>query len=175
MARKSISLGLAILCIAAPVPAAAFELTGGVSVGGVLAGIQPRLAVSPHIGFVWHARSGFLLVARDMCSIVPAVDRHGAGVYERASLDVGYGSESFFFDIGPSLSAFYAPACISNRCDRLNGISPGGHVELSAYLAGPLGVAVSVDVNYLVGDLGALYGSVAAAAVAGPVLRWSAK
>jgi hypothetical protein len=48
-------------------------------------------------------------------------------------------------------------------------------VELSAYLAGPLGVAVSVDVNYLVGDLGALYGSVAAAAVAGRVLRWSAK
>jgi len=38
-----------LVVLVVPSPAGAFELSGGVGLGGFLAGTAPRLAVSPHV------------------------------------------------------------------------------------------------------------------------------
>ena len=43
--------------------AAALDGSGGVGLGGTLAGAKPRLAVSPHVSISWRRDSGFLLSA----------------------------------------------------------------------------------------------------------------
>lgn len=68
----------AIALVALPSPAEAFELSGGVSLGGILAGTEPRLAVSPHAGISWRMESGFLVAAHDLFSILPATNRDGS-------------------------------------------------------------------------------------------------
>jgi len=153
-------------------PAQAFEISGGVGVGGLLVGTDPRLAVSPHVGIAWRMESGLLLAAQDVFSIVPATDPGGVGVYNQTSIALGYASESANFAVGPSLSIFSIPACGAMWCARVVGLAPGGHVSVNACFAGPLGVSVNGNVDWVEGRSPVFPGGVAAMVIVGPVLRW---
>lgn len=162
------------LLLAAPTSAEAFELSGGVSLGGVLAGTKPRFAVTPQAGMTWRLESGVLFAAHEALSILPATDRHGAGVYNQMSIVVGYGTERLSLRVGPALSIYSMPAC--NRallCGRVVGLAPGGQVQANLYFVGPLGVSVSASVDYVGGSSPVLPGSVAVTVNVGPVLRWA--
>lgn len=50
----------------------------------------------------------------------------------------------------------------------------GGHAQMNAYVAGPLGVSVSANVDWIGGNGLVLPGHASVIAVAGPVLRWLA-
>jgi len=106
-------------------PAAAFDASGGVGFGGALAGTRPRLAVSPHVSLSWRKESGLLFAVHEMCSILPAINEHGPGVYNQASAAVGYASVNANFSIGPSLSIYSISACNARSCGRVLGLSPG--------------------------------------------------
>lgn len=161
--------------VAAPSPAEAFELSGGVGLGGILAGTEPRLAVSPHAGISWRMESGLLIAAHDLFSILPATNSDGVGVHNQTSVAFGYASENGNFSVGPSLSVYSMPACGITLCGRVVGLSPGGHAQTNVYFAGRLGVSVSANIGWVGGRSLVLPGGVAAMIVAGPVLRWSAK
>ena len=47
-------------------PARAFEINGGVSLGGILAGTVPHFAVSLHAGVSWRLESGLLFAVQGM-------------------------------------------------------------------------------------------------------------
>ena len=64
-------------------PAAAFELSGGMSLGGFLVGTVPRLAVSPHAGISWRMKGEILFAVHDLCSILPPIYKDGFGVYNK--------------------------------------------------------------------------------------------
>ena len=168
-----------VFALVVPIPAGAFELSGGVSLGGFLAGTVPRLAVSPHMGVSWPMRSDFLFAVHDLGSILPPTDKDGIGVYNKTSVAVGYSSENAIFSAGPSFSIYSIAACsvYAGRilCGRVVGVAPGGHVQTDVYFAGPLGVSVSANVDWVGGRSLVLPGGVAVMVVAGPVLRWSAK
>lgn len=162
----------ACLLLVVPASARALEVSGGVSVGGILIGADPRLAVSPHAGMLWQLGSVVLSV-QDHVNILAAVNKLGVGVYNQTSVSIGYAWKTGDFSIGPSLSIYSMPACAANLCGRVVGVGPGGHAQISVYFAGPLGVSVSVNVDWIGGASSVLSGSVAAMAVAGPVFRWS--
>src|SRR5690242_3644227 len=107
-------IGRGLLCcamLAATTSAEALEVSGGVSLGGVLAGSKPRFAVTPHAGVAWRMESGLLVAAHEMLSILPATDQYGVGVYNRISGVLGYATEKVNFSVGPSLSIFYGTKC----------------------------------------------------------------
>jgi hypothetical protein len=58
---------------------------------------------------------------------------------------------------------------------RVVGVAPGGHAQVDTYFAGPLGVTVSGNMDWIGGRSAVLPGGIAAMLVAGPVLRWSDK
>jgi hypothetical protein len=159
----------------APAPAAAFELSGGVSLGGVLAGTKSRFAASPHAGISWRMGSGWLFAIHEMFSILPAINQHGVGVHNQTSASLGYAFEKGQLSLGPSLSFYSIPACNSAVCARVAGFSPGVYAQANAYFAERLGVSVSGNVDWIAGSGGALLGGVVAMVVAGPILRWSTK
>jgi hypothetical protein len=163
---------LVLAIVAASRPVEAFELSGGVSLGGILAGTLPRFAVSPHAGISWRTESGFLFEARNLCSILLAPSKEGVGIYDQTSATIGYASEKGSFSAGPSLSIYAMPVCGAALCGRLAGISPGGRIQASIYFADPLGVALQANVDWMSGSSRVLSGSVAAMIVAGPILRW---
>jgi hypothetical protein len=169
----------AALCVfglvAVPMPSGAVELSGGVGLGGILAGTVPRLAVSPNAGVSWRMKSGFLFAVHDLFSILPPINKDGAGVDNQTSVAIGYASEKSNFSVGPSLSIYSMPACGVTWCGRVVGLSPGGHGQANVYFAGPWGVSVSANVGWVGGRSLVLPGGVAAMIVAGPVFRWSAK
>ncbi len=158
-----------------PSEANAFELSGGVGVGGVLAGAKPRFAVSPHVGISWGADIGFRLAFHDICAILPATNSHGPGVHNQISGGVSYAIEKAEFSLGPSLAVYSIPACNDTDCARVTGVAPGALAQAEVHLTGPLGVSVSATVEWVGGSSDILPGSVAATAVIGPVLRWSPK
>lgn len=166
----TVSLVCALL---APLPAHAFELSGGVSVGGFLVGTDPRFVVSPHGGISWRTASGLLFAVRDVFSVVPATNSDGVGVYNQTSIALGYASQSANFSAGPSLSVYSIPACGALWCGRVVGLAPGGHADVNVYFAGPLGVSVNVSVDWVGGASLVLPGGVAALVLIGPVLRWN--
>ena len=166
-----------VLVLVVPIPAAAFELSGGVSLGGFQVGSTlPRLAVTPHVGLSWRRESGFLFVAHDLFSILTPVNKAGLGVFNKASITIGYGWEEGQVSAGPSLSIYSVPACgVTLLCGRVVGVAPGGHAQADVYAAGPLGVSVSANVDWIGGRSRVLPGGLAAMIVAGPVLRWRDK
>lgn len=175
-ARSACSVALAtylLVALAAPSPAEALELSGGVSFGALVVGTDPRLAVSPHAGISWRTESGFLFAAHDAVSIVPATNALGVGVYNQTSVGLGYSSESTNFSLGPSLSIYAMPACSARWCGRVVGLAPGGHAQVNVYLIGPLGVSVNADVDWVGGRSPILPGGVAAMVLVGPVIRWN--
>lgn len=167
---------LCAIALVAPAQARAFEVGGGVSLGGVLAGSKPRLAVTPNAGILWRMESGFLWAARETLSILPATDVGGVGVRSQTSVLIGYATKDSDFSAGPSLAVYSMPACNAfSLCARVVGLSPGGHAQTNLYFAGPLGVMVSASVGWIGGQSFVLPGSVVATIVAGPVLRWTGR
>lgn len=153
--------------------AGAFELSGGVNIGGIVIGPAPRLAVSPHAALGWRTESGLLVAAHEMFSILPASDAHGVGVYSQTSADIGYAWENVNVSLGPSLALYSVPACAPKPCARVAGIAPGGHAQVSVYLASPFGVSIWGGVDWL-GESTLVHG-VVGTIVAGPVVRWRSR
>jgi hypothetical protein len=153
--------------------AGAIELSGGVSVGGIVAGTMPRLAVMPHATLGWRMESGLLVAAHEVFSILPAGDAHGVGVYSQTSADIGYAWDSVNVSLGPSLALYAMPACAPTPCARVAGLAPGGHAQVSVYLAGPFGVSFWGGVDWL-GKSSLLRGVVGTIAL-GPVVRWRSR
>jgi hypothetical protein len=174
---RSIAIGALFVLVFAggPTPAAAFELNGGVGLGGMLAGTAPRLAVSPHAGIAWHMESGLLFAVQELFSVMPPIGKTGAGVSSQTSAALGYASKSCNFSAGPSLSIYSIPACGPTLCGRVVGLAVGGHFQADVYLAEPLGVSVSANVDWIGGSSRVLPGGVAAMVVAGPVFRLSSR
>jgi len=178
LGRRGAAFVCAIVLLVFPMSAEALEVSGGVSLGGILAGISPRLAVSPHANVSWRAENGWGFAAHDILSILPATSRDGVGVHNQTSVTFGYGTEKLDFNIGPSLSVYSMPACgippgaPRPLCGRVVGVAPGGHAQADVYFAGPLGVSVSANVEWVGGNSAVLPGSVAAMVLAGPVVRW---
>jgi hypothetical protein len=158
--------------LAAARSADAYELSGGVSLGGILVGTVPRLTVSPHGGFSWSREGGFLFAVHDVCNLVPGTGMLGFGVYNQTSASVGYVSKQFDLSLGPSLSVYSLPACGATLCGRVVGLAPGGRVETNLYFAGALGVSASGSLDWVGGQSLVLPGGWAAMVVVGPVLRW---
>lgn len=156
--------------------AEAFELSGGVGLGGVLIGTVPHLGVSPHAGISWRAESGFMFAAQDMCSIlIAAHGEAGPGVYNQTSAAIGYAWERWNLSLGPTLAFYSISACGATLCGRVLGLAPGGRAQVNAYFVGPLGIAVSGSAEWVGGRSRVLPGGVAAMIVAGPVLRWDSE
>jgi hypothetical protein len=164
----------ALLLTLVPQPAQAFELSGGVSMGGVLIGVDPRLAVTPHLGGVWHV-GNVALAAQNQLNVLAAVNKLGVGVYNQASLSAGYAWKTGNVTLGPAFSAYSMPACSATLCGRVVGIGAGAHAQLNVYLVGPVGVSLSANVDWIGGSSLVLPGNVAAMIIAGPVFRWSPK
>ena len=171
---------LGLLCasvlLVAPIPAEAFEVAGGVSVGGIQIGAKPQLAVTPQGAIAWRIGDAFLFAVHDLLSILPVANERGVGVHNQTSLVLGYATESARFSAGPSLSVYSMIACNSaSLCGRVVGLSPGGNVQASWYFAGPFGISVSGSVSWVGGRSLVLRDGVAAMVVAGPVLRWATR
>lgn len=160
-----------LFCTSAPAHAVEGDL--GVSVGGMVVGTVPRLAISPHAGVSVRIGDHFRLGARDMLSILPAVDRHGAGVYNQLSPTIELAWRTGNVSLGPSLGIFSMPACGTLRCTRLNGVAPGGTAQAIWYFAGRFGVSARGNVDWISGFGSVLPASLGVVIVAGPVFRLS--
>jgi hypothetical protein len=158
-----------------PMPARAFDLSGGLSFGGFQAGTLPRLAISPHAGVAWTRKGNYLFTIHDVCSILPPNDHIEVGVYNESSINVGYATETAYYSAGPSLAFYNMMACGPRLCGRVVGVAAGGHAQTDLYFAGPLGISISANVNWIGGQSLVLNGGLAFMVVAGPVLRWRAK
>jgi hypothetical protein len=167
---------MAVCSIAATTePAQAVEVNGGVSMGGVVAGIKPRLAVTPHAGVGWRADMGLFLGAHEMFGILPATDPHGAGVYSQTAADIGYAWDRGNLSLGPSIAVYSMPACNAMLCNRVVGLAPGVHAQANLYFADAFGLAIWGGVDWLGGSSLILPESMAAMVFAGPVLRLRTK
>jgi hypothetical protein len=164
-----------LVLLVVPMPAGAFELSAGASLGRIVVGTVPHLAVGPHASISWRKESGFLFAVHDMCSILPPINNAGVGVYNQTTVSIGYASEKVTFSAGPSLSIYSMSACGVTLCGRVGGVAPGGRAQTSYYFAGPLGVSLSGSVDWIGGRSFVLPGGVAAMVVVGPVLRWSTR
>jgi hypothetical protein len=170
------SAALLVLVLVAPIPAEAVEVAGGLSVGVFQAGTIPRVAVTPHAGISWRKESGFLLAVNDLFNILTPINKAGIGVFNKASVTIGFGWKDIDGTVGPSLSIYSMPECGATfLCGRVVGVAPGGHVQAEVYFAGPLGVSVSGNLDWIGGSSAVLPGGIAAMVVAGPVLRWRGK
>jgi hypothetical protein len=121
----------ACVLLVVPAPAQAVEISGGVSLGGILIGADPRLAVSPHADMSWRLESGVDFSVHDVFNVLPAVNKLGVGVYNQTSIAVGYAWDTANFSVGPSLSIYSIPACANAWCGRVVGLGPGGHAQVS--------------------------------------------
>jgi hypothetical protein len=150
----------------------AYEVNGGVSLGVLLAGSVPHLAVSPHVGAVLRTKGGLLFGVGNFLSILPATNDDGVGVYDQTTLFCGIGSESMSITLGPSVSFYSVAASGNGHHGRVSGSAPGGALEALVYFTGPFGVLVRGNVDWLSGDSLVLHDVVAATLIAGPVFRW---
>ncbi|WP_437935136.1 hypothetical protein [Sorangium sp. So ce341] len=174
LARRIPSAALVALVLV-PTQIEASELSAGVSLGWIQAGTALRLAVGPHAGISWHIERDLLFKVHDLCSVVPPIEAGGAGVYNHTSIAIGYAWKSGDFSAGPSAAIYFMPACGNTLCGRIAGMAVGGHAQTNAYVAGPLGVSVDANVDWIGGSSLVLPGHVSVIVVAGPVLRWSAQ
>jgi hypothetical protein len=135
------------------------------------------LAVSPHVTLAWQpGGGGFLLSASEMVSILPAVDPLGVGVHSQTSVDLGFAWTNVGLSLGPEVAAFSMPACRPGGCKRVEGITPGVHVQASLYVAGPLGLSIWSSIEWATQGSSILpSGSVTGTVLVGPVLRWRTK
>ncbi|WP_438038676.1 hypothetical protein [Sorangium sp. So ce128] len=92
--------------VVVPAPAQALEFHGGVSVGGIQIGTEPRLAVSPFAGWLWRSEGDLRLEVHNMLSIVPGA---GIGVYDRTAVTLGYATKTTTASLGSSLAIYSMP------------------------------------------------------------------
>ncbi|MDC3959547.1 hypothetical protein [Polyangium jinanense] len=107
MARRDGRIESGMLCAALILlvtPAEAYEVSGGVGLGGILVGTLPRFAVSPHAAVAWRGEGGFSFGVDDLCSVLPGTGRLGVGVYNQTSVAFGYAWKGGDFRVGPSFS-----------------------------------------------------------------------
>lgn len=55
-----------------------------------MSGALHVLLSAPHVGVSWRTEAGFLLLVEDALRVMPAVDRHGVGIYNQTSAAIGY-------------------------------------------------------------------------------------
>jgi hypothetical protein len=154
-------------------PAGALEISGGVSIGVIQAGTVPHLAVGPRALLSWRGKSGLLFSVHDLCGILPPIPQQESGIYNQTSIAIGYAWKGADFSIGPSIAAYSMLACGLTLCGRVNGMALGGHVQINLYVAGPLGLSVNAEFDWIGGNSLVLPSGVASMLVAGPVIRWS--
>lgn len=171
-----VTLLCALILLLRPTPSAAFELSGGVSLGVVAAGTEPHFAITPHVGILWHKEiPGLLFALHNLFNILPPTNALGAGVYNHSAVTLGYTSDKANIALGPSVSIYSIPACGISLCGRVVGLAPGGQAHANVYLAEPLGLSFSAHIDWIGGSSLVLPGGLAAMFIAGPVLRWKAK
>jgi hypothetical protein len=153
----------------------ASELSAGVSLGSIQAGTAPRFAVGPHAGISWHLKKNLLLKVHDLCSVVPPIQIGGPGVYNHTSVALGYSWRDGDIGVGPSVALYFMPACGSTLCGQVAGMAVGGHAQANAYIAGPLGISASANLDWIDGRSLVLPGYASIVVVAGPVMRWSSR
>ncbi len=175
LGRACLTLVPACVLIGVSLPAEAFEVNGGISVGGVMAGTAPHLAVTAHASISWRSGGGFSWGVREMISVLPPTRKDGAGVYEQTAGMIGYTSRAFAFSAGPSLSILYVPACGATLCGRLAAITPlGGHVQASWYFSERVGISAHATLDWIRGRSMVLpQNGLTTMVVAGLVYRWS--
>ncbi|AUX39739.1 hypothetical protein SOCE26_011340 [Sorangium cellulosum] len=167
--------GVVLPLLVVPAPVQATELSTGLSLGWYQAGSVPHLAVGPHVGVSWPIQRDILFTVHDLCTILPPTQEDGPGVYNKTSVDIGVAWKDGNVSAGPSVAFYFVPACGVSLCGHVAGMAVGGHAQTNAYVAGPLGVSVNVNVDWIGGDSQVLPGYVSVVVVAGPVLRWSSK
>ncbi|AUX20915.1 uncharacterized protein SOCEGT47_013910 [Sorangium cellulosum] len=167
--RALVLCGCACALLVVPAPARAFELSGGVSVGGLQIGTGPRLALSPFGGLLWRWERDFLLEVHNMSSVVPGAR---AGVYDRTAASLVYAWKTGKVSLGPSFSIYAMPVCGIKSCNRVVGVAPGGHAQTDWYFSEPLGVSVSANLDWAGGNSRVLHGDLVAMITAGPVWRF---
>lgn len=140
--------------------------------GGIQVGTDPRLAVSPFVGFLWRAESGLLVELHNMFSVLPG---SRVGLHDRTSATLGYAWQTGDVSLGPSLSFYSMLACGPLNCHRVEGAAPGGHAQTDWYFAEPLGASLTVNVAWYGGSSYVLPGNAALMVTAGPILRLETK
>ncbi|WP_437332156.1 hypothetical protein [Sorangium sp. So ce394] len=164
---------LRCVCVCAlvllPAPANAVEFSGGVSVGGIQVGTNPKLAVSPFAGLLWRQERDFLLEIHNMFSVLPG---ERLGLHDRTAVTLVYAWEAGKVSLGPSFSIYWMPVCGVALCNRVVGIAPGGHVQADWYFSDPLGASVSANLDWVGGSSRVLHGNLMAMVTAGPVWRF---
>jgi hypothetical protein len=161
----------ALLLVAISARAEAFDRSAGVGVGGIVVGTVPYLAVSPHGTIAWPLSGGFFVAGHGMASLLLDGNRN-LGLYAPISVGLTYEWGNRTFSLGPSLAVFYLPACGIKYCARTTGVAPGAHAQVEVYFFGPLGVSVTGNVDWIMGDRSVLAGEVVGMLVGGLVLRW---
>ncbi|KYF94835.1 hypothetical protein BE20_05465 [Sorangium cellulosum] len=161
--QLSWAAGVVLPLLVVPARLEAYELSAGVSLGW------------PHAGIAWPIQRDVLFTVHDLCTILPPTQQGGPGVYNQTSVDIGYAWKDGNVSAGPSVAFYVMPACGVTLCGLVGGFAVGGHAQTNAYVAGPLGVSVSVNVDWVGGGSLVLPGYVSVVVVAGPVIRWSAK
>ena len=156
MVRSSVEVAAiafaVVLSLGHAAPAEALKLEWGRQPGGRPGWHEAAFRREPRPpGISRRTSGGFLLALREVCSLLPATDAHGLGVYNHLSIEVGYAWTSGRLSIGPLL-AVYALACGPESCGRLSGLSPGVRGQLDYYFAGPFGVSASANVDWLTGS-----------------------
>lgn len=161
--------GCASALVALPAPAMAFELSGGVSVGGIRIGADPRLAVSPFAGLLWHRNRDFTLEVHDMFSVLPGerVEAH-----DRTAVALVYAWNTGKASLGPSLSIYWMPVCGVVICSQVLGIAPGGHAQVDWCFFESLGLSVGANLDWAGGSSRVLRHGLMAMATAGPVWKF---
>ena len=71
------------------------------------------------------------------------------------------------------MAIYSMTTCGFTLCGHVDGVAVGGQAQVNMYLAGPLGLSVSAELDWVGGDSLVLPGGVATMIVAGPVIRWS--
>ncbi|WP_437736808.1 hypothetical protein [Sorangium sp. So ce1335] len=142
-----------LLCACALVvcsaPAQALEVSGGVAVGGIQVGTEPRLALSPFVGWVWRKERDFRIEVHNMLSIVPGAR---VGIYDRTAVTLGYVTETGNVSLGPSMVIYAIPVCGVVFCDSVVGLAPGVRAQSDWFFAGRLGASVSANVDWAGGS-----------------------
>ncbi|WP_437947661.1 hypothetical protein WME98_44150 [Sorangium sp. So ce296] len=168
-ARALVLCGCACALVVAPESAKAFELSGGVSVGGIQIGTGPRLALSPFVGLLWRQEKELLLEVHNMFSVVPGAR---VGACDRTAFTLVYAWRTGKVSLGPSLSIYSMPVCGATICNRVVGVAPGGHAQADWYFSEPLGASLSANADWAGGNSRVLHGNLAAMVTVGPVWRF---
>lgn len=163
-----------LLLVAFPRRARAFDLSVGLGLGAMTAGNTPYFAVSPHVTIEWPIGGGFFFSVQETASFLPG-SLKGWGFYNPFSVAVSFKWERRTISFGPSIALFYLPACGVLYCAHTFGTAPGLHARAEAYLIGPVGIAASGNVDWIIGDNSVLAGQIAGTVVVGPVIGWEQK